>query len=133
MDFHESKNGEVHIFELAGKLMGDSACNVILSRVDELIASGIHNVVLEVSKVQWMNSQAIAQVIACLTKLRRAGGDLRLAGVSGKVDYYLRLTKLNTVIRIFKNQQEATDSFIIDPPEQALPQSRADRLMSAVS
>lgn len=115
MEFHESKNGDVHVFELAGKLMGDAACEVILRRVDELIAAGVRKVVVDMGQVKWMNSQAISQIIACLIKLRRVGGDLRLANVAGKVDDYLRITKLNTVIRTFGNQHEAVNSFLAEP------------------
>jgi len=133
MEYRESKNGDVQIFEVAGKLMGDAPCMALVKRVDELLASGMRMVVMDVQGVQWMNSQAISYLIACLTKLRRAGGDLRLAGVAGKVDYYLRLTKLNTVIRTFASQQEAVESFSQEPPVTSLPQSLAERRMEVAA
>lgn len=131
MDYRESKNGDVQIFELAGKMMGDSSCAALVQRIDALLGAGTRSVVLDLRDVQWMNSQAISYLIACLTKLRRAGGDLRLAGVAGKVDYYLRLTKLNTVIRTFDGQQEAVESFSKEPPVASLPQSLAERRWEA--
>lgn len=133
MEFRESTNGDIYVFELGGKLMGDAACEVILHRVDELIAAGMRMLVVDMSQVKWMNSQAIAQIIACLIKLRRAGGDLRLAGVAGKVDDYLRITKLDTVIRTYENQQQAINSFLTEPLEKVAAHSPMDQRLSRAS
>jgi anti-anti-sigma factor len=133
MEYREITKGNVQVFELAGKMMGDAPCLALVRRVDAVLIAGTRMVVMDVGGVQWMNSQAISHLIACLTKLRRAGGDLRLAGVAGKVDYYLRLTKLNTVIRTFAGQEEAVDSFAKEPPVASLPQSLAERRMEAAA
>jgi anti-anti-sigma factor len=133
MEYRELRNGNVQLIELAGKMMGDPSSAALVKRVDALLAAGVKMVVMDVRNVQWMNSQAISHLIACLTKLRRAGGDLRLSGVAGKVDYYLRLTKLNTVIRTFANQQEAVESFVDEPPLNSLPQSLAERRMEVAA
>jgi len=133
MEYRELRNGNVQIIELAGKMMGDPSNAALVKRVDALLAAGVKLVIMDVSEVQWMNSQAISHLIACLTKLRRAGGDLRLAGVAGKVDYYLRLTKLNTVIRTFASQREALESFVKEPPDSSLPRSLAERRMEVAA
>ncbi len=133
MEYRESRNGNVQVIELAGKMMGDPSSAALLKRVDALLAAGMKMVVIDVSDVQWMNSQAISHLIACLTKLRRAGGDLRLAGVAGKVEYYLRLTKLNTVINTFASQHEALESFLKEPPVASLPLSLAERRMGVAA
>lgn len=133
MDYRESRNGNVQIIELAGKMMGDPSSAALVKRVDALLAVGVKMVVMDVNEVQWMNSQAISHLIACLTKLRRVGGDLRLAGVAGKVEYYLRLTKLNTVISTFASQHEALESFFKEPPVASLPLSLAERRMGVAA
>jgi len=133
MDYRESRNGNVQIIELAGKMMGDPSSAALVKRVDALLAAGVKMVVMDVNEVQWMNSQAISHLIACLTKLRRIGGDLRLAGAAGKVEYYLRLTKLNTVIRTFATQHEAIESFLKEPPDSSLPLSLAERRMGVAA
>jgi len=115
MECQESKRGEVQIFELAGKLMGDKACEEIVHRVDDLIAGGLRYLVVDMARVRWMNSQATAHLIMCLTKLRRVGGDLRLSGVAGKVEYYMRLTKLDTVIQTFASIDAAVSSYTGSP------------------
>ena len=133
MDYREKSIGEVSVFSLAGKMMGDASCATLVKRVDELLGTGVRSVVMDLGDVQWMNSQAISHLIACLTKLRRAGGDLRLARVAGKVDYYLQLTKLNTVIRSYAGLQEAVESFTAEPPPAGLPRSLAERRLEATA
>lgn len=133
MEFRESRSGDIYIFELAGKLMGDAESEAILRRVDELTGAGMRMLVVDMSQVKWMNSQGIAQIIACLIKLRRGGGDLRLAGVAGKVDDYLRITKLNTVMRTYENQQRAISSFLAEPPEKEAGHSPMDQQLPAAS
>jgi anti-anti-sigma factor len=58
-----------------------------------------------------MDSAAIGALVRCLTKLKKAGGGLRMAGAQPMVDYSLKLTKLDRLIPNFKSVGEAATGF----------------------
>ncbi len=57
------------------------------------------------------NSAAIGTVVRCYSKLKNAGGMLRLAGCNGMIDSSLKLTKVDKVIGIFPTADAAAEDF----------------------
>ena len=106
MKYLEKNVDGLPVFELEGKIMGGRECDDLSHRMMDLIAIGQSNLVMDFEKVQWMNSAGIGMLIQCVTRLRREGGDLHFLGVHDKVGYYFRITKLDTVLKIYSNMNE---------------------------
>jgi anti-sigma B factor antagonist len=104
------KNG-VAILELKGKLMGGPDTTTLHDRVHNLIADGINQVVLDMAKVKWINSSGLGTLMASLTSLRNAGGDLKLANVTKKIESLLLVTKLISVFETYDSVNRAIASF----------------------
>ena len=58
-----------------------------------------------------MNSSGLGMLIGGLTTLRKAGGDLRIANASDKIESLLMVTKLITVFKHFRSVDEAVASY----------------------
>ena len=107
MKYSEKTIEGLPVFELEGKIMGGSECDDLCQRMIDVIATGQSNLVVDFEKVEWMNSAGIGMIIQCVTKLRRDGGDLHFLGVhNNKVGYYFRITKLDTVLKIYNSIDE---------------------------
>jgi len=89
---------------------GPDAVN-LNEKLHELIDQGKKNVVVNLSKVKFMNSSGLGMLIGGLTTLRKAGGDLRIANASDKIESLLMVTKLITVFKHFRSVDEAVASF----------------------
>jgi anti-sigma B factor antagonist len=76
-----------------------------------LIGSSENRVIFDMTGVTHMDSAAIGALVRCLTKLKKAGGGLRMAGAQPMVDYSLKLTKLDRLIPNFKSVGEAATGF----------------------
>jgi anti-sigma B factor antagonist len=76
-----------------------------------LIGSRENRVIFDMTGVTHMDSAAIGALVRCLTKLKKAGGGLRMAGAQPMVDYSLKLTKLDRLIPNFKSVGEAATGF----------------------
>lgn len=94
------------VFKLEGKIMGGTECDKLCHRLMAVIATGHSQLVMDFEKVQWMNSAGIGMLIQCVTRLRRNGGDLHFLGVHDRVGHYFRITKLDTVLKIYDNMNE---------------------------
>ncbi|NIT60730.1 MAG: STAS domain-containing protein, partial [Aliifodinibius sp.] len=62
----------------------------------ELIDNDKTNVVVDLGKVKFMNSSGLGMLIGALTTMKKAGGDLRIANPTDKIESLLIITKLIT-------------------------------------
>ncbi|MCX6828886.1 MAG: STAS domain-containing protein [candidate division Zixibacteria bacterium] len=104
------KNG-VAVLEPKGKIMGGPDATILHDKLHEFIEKGMKKVVVDMSKVEWMNSTGLGILISGLTTIRNNQGDLRLANVTGKIQSLLTITKLITVFEAFDSVEEAIKSF----------------------
>jgi len=101
----------VVIIELKGKIMGGPDATLLNDKLHELIDSGQNKVIVDLSKVNWMNSSGLGILIGGLTTLRNNEGDLKLSGVTERIENLLIITKLITVFETFETLEEAVQSF----------------------
>ena len=98
MKIKESIQGNVAVLTPSGSMMGGSDTTDLHDRVKSLISDGIKSVVIDLSKVKWMNSSGLGSLIACMTSLKNADGALKLSNITDKVNSLLMITQM---IRIF--------------------------------
>jgi anti-sigma B factor antagonist len=111
MPLKEQMKGEVAVIELKGKLMGGDETLEIHTAVKELVNKGISKVVIDLSKVTWMNSTGLGALMGSMTSLRNANGDLKLSNVTDKVKNLFVITKLITIFDTYDTADEAVASF----------------------
>ncbi len=86
-------------------------------RIKGLIEEGTANLVVDFSKVKWFGSAMLGVLIASLTTVRNAGGDLRLTGITEKIDSILMVTQLAGIFRSLDTVDRAVASYRTQPPE----------------
>lgn len=111
MHLVEKKNGSVLVLSIKGKLVSQTETNQLHDKINEIVEKGVVNIVLDLKQVSWLASLGIGAIMRNLLKVRKAGGDLRLTGLSDKVKSLFSITKLIGVIQIYDTVNEATDSF----------------------
>lgn len=72
---------------------------------------GPRRVVVDLARVQLMNSSGLGMLVSALTSLRNAGGDLRLAAVSERIQSLFVITRLASVFKSYPTVDEAVTSF----------------------
>lgn len=111
MSFNVSERYNCVVIELKGNVMGGPDAVSLNEQLHKLIEKGRTNVVVNLSKVKFMNSSGLGMLIGALTTMRKAGGDLRIANATDKIESLLIITKLITVFKHFKTLDEAIESF----------------------
>jgi len=102
---------DVYVLTLKGKLMGGPETTAVHDKVKELIEEDKKRIVLDLSKVKWMNSSGLGVIMGCFTSLKNADGELKICGASEKVKSLFMITKLVTLFESYKNVKEAVESF----------------------
>ncbi len=111
MSFKVSERYNCVVIDLKGNVMGGPDAVSLNEKLHELIEKDQTNVVVNLSKVKFMNSSGLGMLIGGLTTMRKAGGDLRIANATNKIESLLIITKLITVFKHFKTLDEAIESF----------------------
>lgn len=111
MSFNVSERYNCAVIEFKGNVMGGPDAVSLNEKLHELIEKNNTNVVVNLSKVKFMNSSGLGMMIGALTTMRKAGGDLRIANATDKIESLLIITKLITVFKHYKSLDEAVDSF----------------------
>lgn len=107
---HREENG-IMVIEPKGKIMGGPESTALHDLLHDLIDQGKKNVVIDLGKVDWMNSTGLGLLISGLTTLRKSGGELKLANVTDKIQSLLTITKLVTIFKSYDSVDEAVTSF----------------------
>ena len=111
MSFNVSERYNCVVIEFKGNVMGGPDAVSLNEKIHELIDNNRTNLVVDLSKVKFMNSSGLGMLIGALTTMRKAGGDLRIANATDKIESLLIITKLITVFKHFKSLDEAIESY----------------------
>jgi len=102
---------DVVVLEPKGKIMGGPDATLLHDKLHDYIDQDKKKVVIDLSKVEWMNSTGLGILISGLTTMRNNGGELKLAGTTEKIESLLTITKLITVFENFDSVDQAIQSF----------------------
>ena len=97
----------IPVLHVKGKLLGGGETAEVHEKVKEAIEQGSKKLVIDLSKVKWLNSQGMGMLMACLTSVRNADGRLAVAGSQEKVKSALMITKLATIFETYDTPEEA--------------------------
>jgi anti-sigma B factor antagonist len=103
--------GDARIIELSGKITIGSGDVKIRELIEQSLADGKKNILLDLNGVSTIDSSGIGEMVACYTTVTKHGGHLKLLRLSPKINDILQVTQLITVFDVFDDEQEALQSF----------------------
>jgi anti-sigma B factor antagonist len=101
----------VVILDVNGRLTVGASATTLRDYSRELAAAGKINVILNLAEVDYIDSTGLGSLVVAYTKLRKAGGRLRLLNLNRRNIELLVLTKLTTVFELFDDEHNAVNSF----------------------
>ena len=111
-DFFESKivDGDILAVVLHGDLDSVSA-----PEFDRLIQAhldaGHKKIIIDCRKMGYISSLGIGSLVALQTKLRRRGGEVKLAAIFGRAIEVMRLVRLDKMFDIYGDLEFAREAF----------------------
>ena len=101
----ESKNG-LMICRVDGDI--DINCSPDMKKVfDKLISQKTPKIVIEMTRVAYVDSTGLATLVWILKNMRSYGGKMRLSGMSPKIKSLFEITKLDKLFEIMASEEEA--------------------------
>lgn len=110
MEINSSELKRVQLFEVAGRVDSTNASE-LGAAMDRAADEGRNYIVLDLGGVEYMSSAGLREMVRVLKRVKRSGGDLRIANPSDRVREVLELAGLDTIFEIYSTQVEAVGSF----------------------
>jgi anti-sigma B factor antagonist len=105
---------DIAIVTVKGMLMGDENTDIFRKEVKQLFTDGNKNIVLDFSKVSWINSHGVGALMACYASASTIKGQIVLSGINDKVRKIMTITKVHTLFDTFSSVKEAIRVFNTD-------------------
>ena len=111
MEISQESINNVVVIRLEGNVMGGPEAVEVNERINQLLDEKKHKLIMDLSKVNRMNSSGLGIIINTLTTFKQNGGELKLASLTDRVKGLLTMTKLNTIFESYDTVDAALDSF----------------------
>ena len=114
MDIRTRHYNDVAILSVNGRIDSVSA-EQLLEAINEQITAEYVRLVVDLKKVDFLNSSGIKTLVQGAQLTRQQGGDFRIANVQVQVKYVLNLAGIDSVIKVYPNVVGATASYFPGP------------------
>lgn len=111
------KAGEVIIVDLDGRLVSGVGDELLHEVTNALLAEGWKGVLLNLEKVDRVDSAGIGEVVAAIQLAPRFGSAVKLLRPRGQVQRVLELSQVLPLVDVFEDESEALAAFGPDSGE----------------
>lgn len=105
------KSADVIVMEIEGKIVLGEGDIEIKQSVDDLIKHGSKKILLDLSRVPYVDSAGLGEIIRCFTALRKIGGNMKLLSPNKRIIDLLTITQLINVFDWYDSEAAALASF----------------------
>ncbi len=113
LSIQQSELEGVTILTLNGRItVGES--NQLRDKVTELSSAGTIKIVMDLEKVDYIDSTGLGALVMMYSSLKRQKGAMKLVHLNRRSIELLLLTKLHTIFEVFGDVQDAVNSFFPD-------------------
>ncbi len=102
--------GQVSVVEVIGKLTSLEG-GALRSSIARLLKEGRKQILLNLSGLTYLDSSGIGDLVHTYMSVIRGGGEMKVVGLSDKVEEILKITQLYQVFQEFQDEQAALRSF----------------------
>jgi anti-sigma B factor antagonist len=98
---------DLTVVELTGHLNLGNELMTVESAVKRLIDDGARKLVIDVTKLEYIDSAGIGMLVACNGQIERAGGKMRVAGAQGTVAKAFEIVHMDRITALDANVDAA--------------------------
>jgi anti-anti-sigma factor len=95
------------VVAMSGRLLFGHDTEHMENMVKDLLAKGGRRFVFDISTLDYTDSSGVGAMVACLTLIKKAGGEMRLAGAKPRIHRILTMTGVDQLVPFYPTVQEA--------------------------
>ena len=98
----------VAVVTISGRLAMGGETERLDATVKSLLRKDQKKFVLDITTLEYVDSSGIGMLVSCLTNVRKAGGELKLAGANPRIRRIFAMTGVDTIMPMFDTLAAAT-------------------------
>ena len=87
--------------------------------IGDLMTQGNKQIVLNVGNLLYLDSSGVGALVNCYMSVIKQGGEMKVVGLTPKVEEVLKITQLYRIFQEFQNEEEALQSFPVAKKQSA--------------
>jgi len=91
--------------------MQPEGTSLLQDAVRNILKRGRKKIVLSLANVRYVDSSGLGELLHSLASVRSRGGQLKLSNVQALLRDLLQITRLDTVLEVFPDDESAINSF----------------------
>ena len=111
MKLSAKETNGITVMKLDGSVMGGPDATALNDEIHKFLKKKKTSIILDLSAVQSMNSSGLSMLISALSAVKNAGGILKVAAASEKIENLFAITKLSSVFELYPSVKKALKSF----------------------
>ena len=111
MQIAERSAGNVTVLDISGQITLSKGDLEFKDKINSLVHQGQKNILVNMAGVTHVDSAGLGELVAGYTTVTKAGGSMKLLGLTKRLHDLLAITKLLTVFDTFDSEADATKTF----------------------
>jgi anti-sigma B factor antagonist len=111
MNIEVRKSDDVVIVDFKGRLAAGVGDELLPSVITEILGDGYKKILLNLSDMDYIDSNGLGELVQSLKVSKRQGASLRLLKPQDRVAKTLRLTNLLPMFSVYESEIEALNAF----------------------
>jgi len=103
----ERTTAQIAVIQLSGRIMAEYETIPLTEQLEDLQEEGIHKLIFDLGKLEYMNSAGLNFLLRTLTRVRREDGEVVLCALNTLLETLIVTAKLNAFFTICADLPEA--------------------------
>lgn len=102
---------DITVLEMNGRIILGNNSREVELKLAELLNDQIRKIIFDLSGVTMLDSTGVGILVVSQAKIKKQGGELRIAGATGVVGEILQMTSVDKLVSIFPTAAAAAANF----------------------
>ena len=103
--------GEVAVLTLKGEILDAEDDSTFQRKITSLLVDGVRKVIVDMGKVNRINSRGLSSLITAVKKMQTSNGDIRIAGLDQHITDIFVETRLTRLFPTYESVGRAMASY----------------------
>jgi len=105
------QDGKIGVIEVKGSLVGGEETDELRNAVADFVQQGSKKLIIDLSKVTYLNSTAIGVLVSAHTTFSKNKGHVKVCGINKNINNIFVITKLTLVFDTCETREDAIAGF----------------------
>ncbi|MDR2561122.1 MAG: STAS domain-containing protein [Holophagales bacterium] len=111
MKINQKQHNDVSILCPEGKITLGDGDQELAEAVRTELEKGSRKILIDFTKVSYLDSSGIGELVGCFTSIKNRSGELRICGLNSKIFGLMKMTSLHSVFEVRDTEAEALADF----------------------